>query len=153
GNVYVTGTLVIDSVNNDFITLMYDKFGSLAWARTYDGPQSGEDEPAAIKVDMFGNIIVTGTSRDTTGPPTKTFSTTIKYSSLVDTLWVKRYINTDSLDYRVTSLETDSSGNIYLFGGASFIGESTNLLTLKYDPDGNLDWFREFGTPTTDLAS
>src|SRR5690606_25547922 len=88
GNVYVTGTLVIDSVNNDFITLKYDKFGSLAWVRTYDGPQSGEDEPAAIKVDKSGNVIVAGTSRDTAGPPVKTYSATIKYSSSGDTLWV-----------------------------------------------------------------
>ena len=148
GNVYVTGTLVIDSVNNDFITLKFDKFGSLVWARTYDGPQSGEDEPAAIKIDNMGNIIVTGVSRN----PGPYEALTIKYDTNGDTLWVKRYQNKDNRYYLVKGMEVDTNGGIYIFGEKSRENVSTNLLTLKYDPDGNLDWFREFGTPTTDLS-
>src|SRR5690606_26828500 len=124
-------------------TLKYDKFGSLAWVRTYDGPQSGEDEPAAIKVDKSGNVIVAGTSRDTAGPPVKTYSATIKYSSSGDTLWIRRYLNQDSLYHLVNGIVVDSSYSIYLFGQIH-TAQSSNLLLTKYSPSGEIQWQNEF---------
>jgi hypothetical protein len=143
GNVYMTGALVIDSGNCDFVTLKYNNSGNLLWARTYDGPQSGEDIPVSIKLDGSGNVIVAGTSRNTTGFPIKIFSTTIKYNSDGDSLWVRRYLNQDSLFYLIKGMVVDSVGGVYIIGEIDNFAQNINILLTKYSPEGNIEWQNE----------
>ncbi|MCB0722499.1 MAG: T9SS type A sorting domain-containing protein [Ignavibacteriae bacterium] len=150
GNSYITGALVLDSSNSDFITLKYNKSGSLIWARTYNGPQSGKDIPSAIKIDRSGNVIVTGTSRDTSSP-LKTYSATVKYGPNGDTLWVSRFLYQDSLSYFVEKLEIDGNDNIYTMGNVALSGQVDDIVLTKYLPDGTIPWQNQYDATSIDL--
>src|SRR5688572_27426803 len=49
GNTYVTGVvLVVDTGNQDYLTVKYSSDGVPMWSRTYDGTGSGNDGATAI---------------------------------------------------------------------------------------------------------
>src|SRR4029434_10531629 len=87
GNVYVTGPSDGSGTNADYATIKYDAAGNEQWVRRYDGPESvfaqDYDRPAAIAVDVNGNVFVTGNSSDDFG--------TVKYDPAGTELWVGRY--------------------------------------------------------------
>jgi hypothetical protein len=60
GSVVVTGS--IWNVAWDFFTVAYDAGGGEVWTDLYDGPAGGYDEVAAVAVDSWGNVYVTGRS-------------------------------------------------------------------------------------------
>jgi hypothetical protein len=61
GNVYVTGSMQGSSAW-DYVTVGYNNDGKELWAARYDGPAKGFDQAAAIAVDKWGNVYVTGKS-------------------------------------------------------------------------------------------
>jgi hypothetical protein len=60
GGVVVTGSTW--DVAWDFVTVAYDAGGREIWSDLYDGPAGGYDEAAAVAVDPWGNVYVTGRS-------------------------------------------------------------------------------------------
>lgn len=62
-NIYVCGTVFIDSTNyNDFVLIKYKPGGSVDWTETYNGTGSLHDEALDIFYDQSsGTILVTGT--------------------------------------------------------------------------------------------
>ncbi len=62
GNIYVTGQSIADGDWNDYMTIMYDTYGSELWVERYNGPGNMNDEASAIAVDNQGNIYITGKS-------------------------------------------------------------------------------------------
>jgi len=75
GNVYVTGSMQ-GSNAWDYVTVGYDNSGNQLWVARYDGPASRFDQAAAIAVDKWGAVYVTGRSD---GGPSNSDYTTIKY--------------------------------------------------------------------------
>jgi len=61
GNVYVTGSMQGSSAW-DYVTVGYDANGKELWAARYNGPVNGFDQAAAIAVDKWGDVYVTGRS-------------------------------------------------------------------------------------------
>jgi len=61
GNVYVTGSMQGGSAW-DYVTVGYNNDGKELWAARYDGPAKGYDQAAAVAVDKWGNVYVTGKS-------------------------------------------------------------------------------------------
>ena len=64
GNLYVAGTSDWLGVGHDYATVKYDSSGRELWVRRYNGPESYFDRAEAIAVDDYGNVYVTGTSRN-----------------------------------------------------------------------------------------
>jgi hypothetical protein len=63
GNVFVTGTS--ESGSSEFMqyaTVAYSSAGALLWAKRYNGPGNGHDQPSALALDVNGNVYVTGFS-------------------------------------------------------------------------------------------
>jgi outer membrane protein assembly factor BamB len=85
GNVYVTGES--QGATFDYVTLKYAPDGTQLWERRYDGPGHGYDSARALTIDSAGNVIVTGTSKGTSGVLD---IATIKYDPEGNTLWVNR---------------------------------------------------------------
>jgi len=61
GNVYVTGSMQGSSAW-DYVTVGYNNDGKELWVARYDGPANRFDQVAAIAVDKWGNVYVTGKS-------------------------------------------------------------------------------------------
>lgn len=117
--IYVTGVSEGISTGLDYLTIKYDVDGNKLWEKRYDGGV-GDDEPIAIAVDGNGNVYVTGNS---TGLGSGYDYLTIKYNSVGDTVWTKRFNNTNTggnQDDIAVSLYVDATGQYVYVGGYSY---------------------------------
>ncbi len=149
-NVYITGTTVrnYSTYDIDFFTIKYNPNGDTVWVKKYNGPggsgyNQSWDIANDIKVSAVGNVYITGYSANSSG--NYDFGT-IKYNTVGDSVWVKRYTNVNSNDYAY-SLELDQSGNSIITGTSD-----SNYLTIKYDPDGNVIWNITYSGGSVDVA-
>jgi len=145
GGFYVTGNSNVGVTNIDFVTIKYDaSTGNQLWSQTFDGPANGEDIPSGLVVDENSNVYVGGGSQ---GIGTGEDFTTIKYDPNGNLQWVAGYNGPiDALD-RFIAMDIDNNSNIYVTG-LSFIGiANTEIVTIKYDSDGNQQWLINYDSP------
>lgn len=61
GQAYVTGWSSGGGTNDDFATVKYDADGQQEWVARYNSYENVNDNPAAIAVNNWGTVVVTGT--------------------------------------------------------------------------------------------
>ncbi|MBK6504278.1 MAG: SBBP repeat-containing protein [Ignavibacteria bacterium] len=145
GNTYVTGTSRGSGTSDDnFATIKYSPSGFEMWVRTYNGPGDGFDQSRKIAVDKSGNSHITGRSF---GDGTQYDYATIKYNTLGDSLWVKRFNGLENSSDYSTTLAIDKSGNTYVSGQSFGSISNYDYVTIKYDPSGTEQWARIFNGP------
>lgn len=141
GNIYVTGGSVGAGSSYDYATLKYAPDGTLLWERRYNGPANLEDRAYGLFVDATGNVYVTGHSWGLgTGPD----YATIKYDAAGTQLWVKRYNRTVNGSDSARVVQVDASGNVYVTGTSFDPTTSFDIVTLKYNAAGTLQWTRVY---------
>jgi len=144
GGVYVTGGSSGFGTSLDCLTIKYDSYGNVVWARMYNGPADGWDEARAIAIDDSCNVYITGESQGLGGSADYV---TIKYYANGDTAWVRRY-NGSGNDYdRAYDIAVDSSGGVYVTGGSHGYGTSLDYATIKYGPNGDPVWCMRYNAP------
>lgn len=68
-------------------------------------------------------------------------------------LWVERFDTPDARKDEAADVVTDAQGNVYVTGSAGFGQLSTwDILTVSYDPDGNLRWVDQYDGGSQDLG-
>lgn len=149
GNVFVTGFSVGTGGSvDDYATIKYNSAGDTLWTRRYNGPGSGGDEAFGIALDPSGNIYVTGYSDADTGAAKINLDyLTIKYSSVGDTLWTRRYNGTGNGNDQAYALAVDTSGNVYVTGysdGNISSAVNQDYATVKYTKVGTLAWVTRY---------
>jgi hypothetical protein len=144
GNIYVTGTLNRNYVSGDICTIAYDSAGNQLWMKTYDGPANGDDWGVFIAIDQPNRLYVSGWSQ---GIGTSYDFVIIAYDLSGNQLWVSRYDGPMSGFEWGFELEVSPSGNIFLSGMSPGIGTSDDMITVGYDPDGNLLWELRYNGP------
>lgn len=145
GNVFVSGSMS-DGVVTDYVTIKYSSAGVQQWVRIYSGLI--EDRVIDMALDNLGNVLVTGLSENQTG----TFDIiTIKYNTLGDSLWVRRYNgdNAFTMDQPV-AMDIDANNNVYV-SGYSFGSSPMNYVTIKYNPGGDSLWVARYLSGGTDI--
>jgi len=103
----------------------------------------------AVVVDDSGNVYVTGRSANTTS----TFEcTTIKYDSLGNEKWIRKYHGPASSGYSDTGwgIAIDRSGNIYVAASSRDSVTLDDIAVLKYDANGNELWVVRYNGPGND---
>lgn len=140
GNVYVTGTSANPVMGNDFVTIKYDSAGRQLWMSRYNGGIF--ENAAALYVDSFGNVYVTGKS----AVRGSDFDyATVKYDPSGRQLWAARYryLGIDA----PSALLVDGLGNVYVTGYSCHDAgcASTDYATVKYDSEGNQLWAARYG--------
>lgn len=140
GNVYVTGySYGSSSTSGDYATIKYDSAGVQQWVQRYNGPGNDDDEAYAIAVDGSGNVYVTGESY---GSGTSSDYATIKYNSIGDTVWTRRYNGPGNyIDY-ANAIAVDGSGNVYVTGESG-----GDYVTIKYNSLADTVWVRRYDGP------
>jgi uncharacterized delta-60 repeat protein len=96
-------------------------------------------------VDDAGNVYVTGVVRNI---GTEYDMATLKYDAQGKQKWLQTYAGPE-LNYDVAKdIQVDADGNVYITG-YGFVGETEyDIITVKYDPDGNELWTRLYDGPT-----
>ncbi len=147
--VYVTGSTCGTASACDYATIKLDpNTGGQVWEMTYDGGASTNevDKAASIKLDVVGNVYVTGTS---TGASDDIL--TIKYDSAGNMLWESRYDS--GWNDRAVAFAVDSVGNSYITG-ITYAGGLPVMITLKYDSSGTRQWANTYsGSASATLPS
>ncbi|MFX1296886.1 MAG: SBBP repeat-containing protein [Promethearchaeota archaeon] len=112
--------------------------GGCEWNRTWDGYL--QDTALDIKVDSSNNIYVTGVSNFKTVGGGQSLIL-LKYNSLGDLQWSRTWAVTgDTIGYGIAF---DSLNNIYVVGTSFPIMGSWPIILLKYNSEGELDWYRQ----------
>ena len=150
GNVYVTGLCAVNAATSDYdyATIQYDAAGVEQWVARYDGPANGYDQAAALKLDMSGNIYVTGFS---TAPGTAHDYATIKYDATGAEEWVARYDGPASSYDTASDLVLDGAGNVYVTGHSIGNDGSFDCATIKYDAAGAEEWVARYAGLANDI--
>ncbi|NJC87214.1 MAG: hypothetical protein FIB02_01575 [Desulfuromonas sp.] len=150
GSVYVTGRS-IGSVESyyDYVTIKYAPDGSRVWTRRLDGIGNNYDVPNAIAVDASGNVYVTGGSagRDD-GSGAALDILTVKYNTDGKILWTQRYNGSGNSYDAGWDLAVDQFGCVFVTGETTGTGTAFgDSITIKYAPDGNTLWIRNYNGP------
>jgi uncharacterized delta-60 repeat protein len=120
---------------------------SLEWARRFNGVGDAPDERfAGMKTDQAGNVIVAGSTYVGEINVSGDFDfVTVKYDSNGNQLWSVPFDG--GFDDMAKAVAVDAAGNVYVTG-ESFTapmfsdGVTTDVVTIKYDPNGNELWVR-----------
>lgn len=153
GNIYVTGGSYGGNWT-DYATVKYDANGNELWVRRYNGSAVNPiDSAVDLAVDTAGNVYVTGNSFRLAAFSSNVI-TTVKYDANGNELWVRHYTQ-GSLSNSSTALEVDASGNVYVVGTTSSISVTgaSDVLTVKYDTNGNELWVRVSGLGANSSSS
>jgi hypothetical protein len=169
GNIYVTGyvqydatfgTLAVPAVFEipfgDIFLAKYDSDGTSLWVRRPGG--NSTDYGKAVAVDRAGNVYIAGKTEGPTFFDSLTLSSggcfIAKYSSSGEIQWTRLggYANTGN------AVACDPQGNIYwaadlmvnIHTEGGYGGQ--DITVTKYDTNGNKLWFRNAGSPRSDIA-
>ncbi len=143
GNVYVTGRSYWSSNYHAYATVKYNSAGIQQWVARYVGFGNNWDAAKAIAVDNSGNVYVTGFS----GSGTSYDYATIKYNSLGDTVWVRRYNGPGNDVDSASSIAVDDAGNVYVTGTSYGSSTGRDCATIKYNSVGDTVWVRRYNGP------
>ncbi len=165
-NIYVAGYtyFALDghtgNGNTDAFLVKYNTDGVRIWVRQFGTTDAEKVE--AVATDGSGNIYVAGRITGTyTGFNDVIFIT--KYAADGNALWTEQLSSINPSYWivdQVTSITTDSNGDVYVAGYTSDVfpdntalGTSfTDAFLAKYNTAGNRLWIKQFGTNRADQA-
>jgi uncharacterized delta-60 repeat protein len=140
GFIYLTGKSDSDpttTANEDVLTQKWDLNGNLIWTSRYNGTNNANDI-AKFCVRTSTGVYVAG----------RTFNgqnydgLLIKYNTSGVQQWVK-IISGIGHD-EINSMTIDQNENVILTGVTQTVISDTNVVTIKYDPNGNQLWNKVF---------
>ncbi|RPI13756.1 MAG: T9SS C-terminal target domain-containing protein [Ignavibacteriae bacterium] len=138
GDVYVTGTSETAYNKSDYCTIKYDSHGDSVWVRRYNGEADKRDQANDLYVDKFDNVFVTGGAFD--GYYHR--STTIKYNSLGEQVWLSKVSGATSSGGGKIALDT-LTNDIYISGAINNPGD---YLLVKYNSSGVQQWLKTYNS-------
>jgi hypothetical protein len=147
-NVYVTGSSDGGASGLDIATLMYNNAGTQQWVSRFNGALSFFDVPEALFIDNLNNVYVAGGTYG--GIATENDYVTIKINSTGIQQWAQIVDGPLNDEDKAFDVLTDLNQNVYVTGrsmGAG--GTAENMLTIKYDPLGNILWQDTYNGPAS----
>lgn len=140
-NVYVTGRSYDWTTKSDIVTIKYNNQGEELWLRRYNGPANDEDQAYAMAVSRQGDVYVGGYR---SGFGTHWDYCLIKYNNAGESLWVATYNGTANSNDVIWALAIDDSGNCYVTGYCSGYNSIPDIVTIKYNPEGETVWVASY---------
>jgi len=142
GNVYVSGTCASNGhPRYRYATVKYNNSGIEHWVKEYFY-YAGSAIAKSMTIDNSGYIYVTGINFF---QEENDVCATVKYNSDGVQLWAAAFVAIGEYN-DPTAIATDPSGNIYVTGkaGLSRHTYAWDIATIKYNPDGVLQWWNLF---------
>ena len=148
-NVYVVGNTNSSPTAGitDLLIVKYDSSGTLQWQRIFGG--TGQEYGYGVGVDSSDNVYIA--ARTASMGAVSNECLIVKYDSSGTLQW-QRTLGGSASEY-FQNIAVDSSGNSYLSGRTSTVGQGGNDgLIVKYDSSGTLQWQRTLGGTGADIA-
>ena len=143
----------IPSNNRDPVVYWLDK-GNLDTTRAYKlrvFSGSARDEAVAVSFDSEGNTIVAGFTDSGFPPLDNRVPFLVKFDSAGDILWSKAFRPAGAGPSYVGipgisgALAIDCDNNIIVAGSVVLPGKDYDAFVAKFDPNGNILWYKTFG--------
>ncbi len=137
GNIYVVGNGSERGAGQNFVALKYSTSGQLLWAKSFNDLGNNYQALAACALAQNGNLYFAGIS----SIPPMGFAPylTMAYDENSDSFWTRHYFFNG---HGATAITVNLNGEIFVTGGT---GEATqDIITLKYDSNGNEVWSSRF---------
>ncbi|HEX7344753.1 MAG TPA: T9SS type A sorting domain-containing protein, partial [bacterium] len=145
GDIYVAGSVSHTYLGRDFLLIKYDADGMAQWTATYNHSANEDDRARQVVVDVEGNVYVTGASD---GLAAQDDYATLKYNSMGEQQWVARHNGLANNDDEAEALGVTSQGEVCVTGRSENAAGNYDVLTLKYDVNGILQWEEIYGSAT-----
>ncbi len=149
GYIYIIGyTYSLGDTNGDIVLIKYNSDGLQIWNTTWGG--SSTEEGYCLTIDASGNILCGGYSTSYG----ENNLILLKFDQQSNLLWNTSWGGPSSESAQ--DLTLDDQGNIYCVGDSqSFAkgGLPSDLVLLKFSPDGSLAWNRTSGIVGDDKSS
>ena len=140
GNVYITGKTESEGAGgSDFLIAKYDSSGAIQWQRTFGG--TSDDQGYGVTVDSSGNVYVVGFTYSA-GSGLQDWLIA-KYNASGTIQW-QRVLGGTNYDV-AQSVAVDSSGNVYVTGHTGTTGTDDDVLIVKFNASGTIQWQRKLG--------
>ena len=120
-----------------FISLLSYAQVSQVWESRYSN-SGGTDNPYSMALGDSNNVYVTGSSVSG-GAGTEDYAT-VKYNTNGVKQWVKRYNGSGGGVDIARAIAADYYGNSYVTGSSAVVSGATDIVTIKYDLNGDTLW-------------
>jgi hypothetical protein len=131
----------------DILLIKIDTNGDVQWAKTYGG--ASDDEAYSVQQTSDGGYIVAGATTSFGAGGNDILL--IKTDAFGNVQWAKAYggINADF----AYSVQQTSDGGYIVAGETYSFGTGGDILLIKTDANGNLEWAKTYGGTGTERAS
>ena len=111
------------------------------WLHRYTGPESSTDTPTRFVTDSSGNFYITGKTIVGGG---YFHIITVKYNSSGIRQWITKYISAANQNDEGNYIQTDNSGNVYVFGTTRLTSGQFDMILIKYNSAGVQQWIQQY---------
>jgi hypothetical protein len=127
---------------NYLVILFFIPFLSLAqpvtqWRKTIKGSVQSINSAVGITVDKSGNVFVAGTSYEVDSSKKMIL---VKFDSSGTEQWRRLFQPESHTDAIAVAVATDISGNSVITGTIKNVAGNTDIITMKFSPEGILVW-------------
>jgi hypothetical protein len=157
--------VALDSGNNLYVVaetsaqmlaiFKYASNGSLAWTAGNPDEQFGPDVVHGLTIDKSGNMLCTGQFAFL--GPNDSYGTfaygTYKANANGSWLWTNVFPIGPFPPSSAQAMALDSANNPYITGYSPGTNSDNDIVTIKYDPNGNQIWLQRYNGPGNSNAS
>jgi hypothetical protein len=147
GNIYVTGFITNESSLTRLALLKFDPNGSFLWIRTFDSTAYTQSYGESVSISPDGNIYVTGSARNLSS---NYDYVTIKYDPAGQRVWLRTFNGSGNGDDNPIGVVAGDHGNVFVTGTSKSTSIGTDIITIKYDSTGSLQFLRSTNSNPND---
>lgn len=133
--------------DQDIFVLRTDIDGTLLWSTYFD--EGFQEQARAILPTSDGNFLIVGNIINNVGENENIFL--LKINQKGRKIWSKQF--GASLAERASGAAIDSDGSFLVAGSIKNANEDEDMLLVRFDPNGNAQWAKSYGTPRADVGA
>lgn len=145
GHLFLTGSTIFkdEYAGKDLLTLKFDLSGNIYWQQIFMGEGIGSDAATSV-ILKNGNIYVFGSG---SFGYYRSF-VILKYRNDGELVWKQNFNRYPGVDDFAQASAVDNNGNVIITGYTVLAGNNLDIVTVKYDSNGILKWYRDYGDST-----